>query len=94
LARRTSEFVTDDFGRMGILQLLKGFYMLPHEEDRIQLGRRDVVLAVLLLPFLVNASVTDLGIVGEGSLSTETKDDFVILGGWVFLKSDLIGNLG
>lgn len=68
--------------------------MLPHEENHILLGRREFVLGVLLLPFLASTLVTDLKIADDGLLSTETKDDFVVLGGWVFLKSDLTGNPG
>lgn len=68
--------------------------MLLREDNHILSGRRDFVLAALLFPLLVRTLVTDLEIAGRGLSSTETKDDFVILGGWIFLKSDLIDNLG
>jgi hypothetical protein len=71
---------------------MKGFHMLPYEDNHM--GRRDFILGTLLLPFLASTLVTDLKIAGDSLLSTETKDDFVVLGGWVFLKSDLIGNPG
>jgi hypothetical protein len=68
--------------------------MLRHENNHSLLGRRDFILAALLFPFLVRASMTYPENTKGGSLSTDKNAEFVILGGWVFLKSDLIGNQG
>ena len=69
--------------------------MIPAQKDEnILLSRRNVIMTALISPFLLNTLLNAQESNEKGSLSTNTETDFVILGGWVFLKNDLFGNLG
>jgi hypothetical protein len=66
--------------------------MASQKENKILLNRRNFILMALISPFLANTLLTDQKIAVKRSPSIDTEAEFVILGGWVLLKSDLVGN--
>jgi hypothetical protein len=71
---------------------MKGFTMALLTDDQMLFRRRDFLLAVFLSPLLAKSLLTDEGIDKIGSLFTDAESEFVILGGWVLRKNDLIGD--
>jgi hypothetical protein len=66
--------------------------MHTQKDHRFYLGRRNFILAMFMYPFLISKLMADNKI-GVGSpLFLDEEDGFVILGGWVLLKDDLIQN--
>lgn len=66
-------------------------HQLSH--DHIFMSRRNLIFTIFLSPFLVNALIADTKTSVKGSSSANSEDEFVIVGGWVLLKHDLIGKL-
>ena len=74
--------------------ILKGFKMRKQIDDHIILGRRKLMLATLALPLLiVNLRAVKKSVEIDSTLSIKDHG-FIVLGGWVLLKEDLIGNIG
>ncbi len=64
--------------------------MPKQTHDHALLSRRDFIFAAIMSPFLVNALIADNRIGAERSMSANSQDEFVILDGWVLLKTDLV----
>lgn len=60
------------------------------KDNRLILGRRNFILAALLFPFLSRLTAYKFT---NGTLSLNEEQEFIILGGWVLLKDDLIEKL-
>jgi hypothetical protein len=58
------------------------------------LSRRNFVLAALVAPFLANNLLVNGHSDQNISSSSSTDGEFIIVGGWVLLKSDLINTAG
>jgi hypothetical protein len=73
--------------------IFKGFTMHTQKENRILLGRRKFILATFSLPFLIG-NLRAVNKIGEiDSLLPNKEDGFIVLGGWVLLKDDLIKDI-
>lgn len=66
--------------------------MNPQKDNNIFLGRRNFVLAMFMIPFVISKLTADIKTEAINPLFSNNEDGFVILDGWVLLKDDLIGH--
>ena len=67
--------------------------MCMNSDADTNLSRRKFV-STFVLSLIIGESMMDSKILFDNSLRSHSEDEFVILGGWVLLKLDLIESLG
>ena len=68
--------------------------MIPRpKHNRFIWSRRNFILALLFTPLVTSELMADKKNDEDFSLSSSREDEFVIVGGWVLLKTDLMGSL-
>jgi len=67
-----------------------GDAMLIQNKHSFFISRRNILLAMIIHPLLINRFISDNTNVATSTLSMKYEGEFVILGGWVLLKKDLI----
>ena len=65
--------------------------MNMQKHSRLILDRRNFILATLMCPMICRSKADNH--LHPGTLSLVEEEGFIILGGWVLVKDDLIGKL-